>query len=211
LIDTSRAEFHRHLRNLYAVLRVMVRRTSGTHQTVEDYAAHLEGRIGALARADEMLMRAPETGVDLQDLICGELLAQAFPASQYTVDGPDVRLTHASTTPLALTLHELATNALVHGAFGNSQGHVSITWKIEERSGGTFLRLTWLESGVAVDAGAPLTKGFGSEIVERTLPYELNAEASLRLTPTGAEAVLLIPSDAAAPNWRPGDGPMNSM
>jgi two-component system, chemotaxis family, CheB/CheR fusion protein len=206
LTDSSRAEFHRHLRNLFAVLRVMVRRTSGAHQTVEDYAAHLEGRIGALARANEMLMRAPATGVDLQDLICAELLAQVLPASQYTINGPDVRLAHASTAPLALTLHELATNALVHGAFSDSEGHVSITWKIEERSGGTFLRLTWLESGMALDASAPLDKGFGSEIVERTLPYELNAEASLTLTPTGAEAVLLIPSDAAAPIWSRGDG-----
>jgi two-component system, chemotaxis family, CheB/CheR fusion protein len=206
LIDASQAEFHRHLRNLFAVLRVMVRRTSGTHQTVEDYAAHLEGRIGALARANEMLMRAPATGVDLQELICSELLSQVVPASQYTVEGPDVRLGHASTAPLALTLHELATNALVHGAFADSDGHVSISWKIEERSEGALLRLTWLESGVTLDAGALEKKGFGSEIVERTLPYELNAEASLRFTPTGAEAVLLIPSDAARPIWRAGDG-----
>jgi two-component sensor histidine kinase len=204
LIETSQAEFHRHLRNLFAVLRVIVRRTSARDRNAEEYAAHLEGRIGALARANEMLMRASGIGVDLQDLICGEMLSQVAPAGRYEVSGPDIRLAHAATAPLALTVHELATNALLHGAFGTSEGRVSISWTCEERPDGAWLRFAWTESGVPLDTGAPVEKGFGMEIIERTLPYELNAESSVNFTPIGVETVMWIPADAARPIWRRG-------
>ena len=63
--ETTAAEFQRQLRGLFAVLRSLVRQTAQGRESVEDYAARLEGRIGALARVHEMLMRAPPDGVDL--------------------------------------------------------------------------------------------------------------------------------------------------
>src|SRR6185437_265028 len=61
VMETTPAEFQRQLRGLFAVLRTLVRQTTQGRETVEDYAARLEGRIGALARVHEMLMRAPST------------------------------------------------------------------------------------------------------------------------------------------------------
>ena len=65
-MDTTPAEFQRQLRGLFAVLRTLVRQTTGRRESVEDYAARLEGRIGALARVHEMLMRAPADGIAIE-------------------------------------------------------------------------------------------------------------------------------------------------
>jgi len=72
-MNASYAEFERQLRTHFALLRAMVRRSSeGREEAVEQYAAQLEARIGALARVNEMLMRdSSAMGVDLQDLLRG--------------------------------------------------------------------------------------------------------------------------------------------
>src|SRR3954464_13126733 len=122
------AEFRRQLRSLFAVLRAIVRRSSEGESSKSDYAAHLEGRVGALARVHEMMMRAPEGGIDLEDLVHGELLAQSVPAHRYRAIGPDTCIGREAAMPLALALHELATNALLHGVLGEAQGELEVSW-----------------------------------------------------------------------------------
>src|SRR5436190_761256 len=119
---SSSAEFRRQLRSLFAVLRALVRRSTDGESSKLEYAAKLEGRIGALARVHEMLMRAPQQGIDLEELVHGELLTQAVPERCYRAIGPETRIGHEAAAPLALALHELAMNALLHGALGESDG-----------------------------------------------------------------------------------------
>ncbi len=42
---------------------------------------------------------------------------------------------------LALATHELATNAVKHGAWSTAQGKVSVAWAVEEAEGGRRLAL----------------------------------------------------------------------
>jgi two-component system CheB/CheR fusion protein len=203
-MDTAHAEFQRQLRSTFAMLRAIVRRTTEGRGDIEDYAAQLEARIGALARINEILMRSPELGVDLQDMICGELLAHAIPAAQYSVAGPDIRVMNHAATPVALTLHELTMNALLHGAFGAPGGQVRVSWECVEQNGTPWLVLKWLERGLTLEPGQLAHKGFGLEIIERTLPYELGARTAFAVTAQGVEAELLIPAESAVPVWRLG-------
>ena len=76
-MENSNAEFRRQVRGLFAILRAIVRRSADADISKTDYVAHLEGRIAALARANDMLMRAPHEGVDLEEIVHAELLAQA--------------------------------------------------------------------------------------------------------------------------------------
>jgi two-component system CheB/CheR fusion protein len=200
-MDATHAEFQRQLRSVFTVLRAVVRRTCEGREDLEEYAAHLESRIGALSRVSEMLMRGPDIGVDLHELVCGELLAQAVPPAQYSVDGPEIRLAREAAAPLALTLHELAMNALLHGAFGTPHGRVKVAWECVEQNGAPWLRLEWIERGVALASDGPPRRGFGLEVIERTLPYELGAQATLHLSAQGAEALILMPAVAATAVW----------
>ena len=202
-METTPAEFQRQLRGLFAVLRTLVRETTQGVESVEDYAARLEGRIGALARVHEMLMRAPAEGVDLQEIVCAELLAQAVSEERYSMDGPEIRIARESASSLALAFHELTLNALEHGALTRSRGWIEMTWRPAHQDGTDWLQVHWCEHRPAGGVIACGAKGFGWELIERMLPYELSARTRIELADEGVRVELLIPAVASVTVWRP--------
>jgi hypothetical protein len=72
---------------------------------------------------------------------------------------------------------------------------------------GEWLRIRWIERGVPLAQPPPHRKGFGFELIERMLPYELGARTLIDLSSEGARVELLIPSlCAGATIWRPTSG-----
>ena len=51
----------------------------------------------------------------------------------------------------------------------------------------------------------PTDKGFGLELIEMTLPYELGACNRVAWSPQGVRVEMLLPSEPGAVFWRPGD------
>src|SRR5262249_46113966 len=149
--------------------------------------------------------RAPEDGIDLEEMVHGELLAQAAPASRYRAIGPDTRIGREAAMPLALALHELALNALLHGVLGEPAGELEIRWDHEDGGGDRRLRLLWEERGTSKARHAPTHKGFGLELIEKTLPYELDACTRVDWPDRGARIEILLPAEGRAMFWRPGD------
>jgi two-component sensor histidine kinase len=199
------AEFRRQSRRLFAVLRAIVRGSTDSAGSAVDYAARLEARIGALARAHEMILRAPEDGVDLEEMVHGELLAQAISMSRCRVSGPDTRICGEAPLPLALALHELGVNAVLHGAFLGTQGTLEVTWSYIERDGRQWLRLVWQECTALAPPNPPTTKGFGMELIESMLPYELDAGTRVSWLEPGARVEMEIPASHRAVSWSPGE------
>ncbi|MBV8805334.1 MAG: sensor histidine kinase [Sinobacteraceae bacterium] len=183
-------EYRRQIRGLLAMIRAIVRRTARKEQSIEAYAALLEGRLGALARVQDMLMRVPKAGADLLELVSAEFLAQGVPEDRFTMTGGSVQLTAKVGASLALALHELTTNAIRFGALSTAQGHVCVSWH-EDDSG--FTRVEWRESGVSILLTSPRTSGFGMELLEKTLPYELRARTSVDLAAGGLTCVIEFP------------------
>jgi two-component system, chemotaxis family, CheB/CheR fusion protein len=201
-METTPAEFQRQLRGLFAVLRTLVRQTTQGRESVEDYAARLEGRIGALARVHEMLMRAPAEGVDLQEIVCAELLAQAVADARYRIEGPEIRIVRESATSLALAFHELTLNALEHGALTRPDGWIELAWHPSHQAGTDWLQVHWSEHRPSRGVAAHVGKGFGWELIERMLPYELSARTRIDLADEGVRVELLIPAFANVTIWR---------
>lgn len=179
------AELQHRVRNILAVVRSVARRSSGSSETVEDYAMHLDGRINALARTQAVLTRTPGEGVSLEGLISDELLAYAASDEQLSVCGPEVRLQPKAAETLGLAVHELATNAVKYGALSSERGRVAVAWTMAPDSEVPILRLEWRETGVSVVSSGPRRRGFGQELIERTVPYELGARAELAFEPGG--------------------------
>jgi two-component sensor histidine kinase len=181
-------EHRRQIRGLLAMIRAIIRRTARSDQSAEEYAGLLEGRLGALARVQDMLMRVPHAGADLMELASEEFLAQGVPEERVTLVGPSVPLSGNVAASLALALHELTTNAIKFGALSAAQGHVAVTWNENERDG--YLRLDWREAGVPILLTVPRTHGFGVELLENTLPYELGARTSIEFAPGGLACMI---------------------
>jgi two-component sensor histidine kinase len=196
------AELQHRLRNHLALTRSIIRRSRETAESAEHFALHLEARIGALGRMQGALATAGNAGVELEELVRTELIASAVPERRYSMQGPAVRLHIKGVESLVLTVHELATNSLKFGALATPNGRLAVTWAVTE---GQLprLRITWIESGTTIASLAPRRRGFGQELIECTLPYELGAQTCLTFSPGGVLCEIEIPLEACAADLEP--------
>jgi two-component sensor histidine kinase len=191
------AELQHRLRNNLAVMRSVIRRSNEAAESAEEFALHLDARLGALARTQGLMAAAGAAGVDLEELIRTELTASAVPEQRFRVEGPAVRLREKAVESLGLALHELATNSLKFGALAADNSVLAVTWTMTGLPA-PELHLSWVESGVTVVSLAPRRRGFGQELIERTLPYELDARTRLAFTPGGAYCTIEMPLHTCA-------------
>ncbi len=187
------AELQHRVRNILAVIRSIAARTAESSDTVDDYAMHLEGRLGSLARTQVILTRQPGGGVDLEMMVREELLAQAAQEGQVDVAGPGVTLSAKAAEILTLAVHELATNAVKYGALSEPKGSVLVRWEVEAIGAEPWLTLRWTEAGVRVAAKAPRREGFGTDLIEQRVPYELEGSGRMEFAPGGVRAVITFP------------------
>jgi two-component sensor histidine kinase len=101
-------------------------------------------------------------GADLHTLIMGEIGAYK---DRVEVSGCPATVAPLAVQPLAMILHELATNAAKYGALSNETGRVRICWA--EQPPGQFI-LTWSEVGGPPINDQPSAKGFGSRMMKST-------------------------------------------
>ncbi len=187
------SELQHRVRNTLGVVRSIARRSAQTSGTVEEYSAHLDGRLNAFARTQALVTRDPEGGVDLEYLVAEELMAyNAREGEQVRISGPSIRLQPKPAETFALAIHELATNAIKYGALSQPSGHIDISWRIVEAGSPPELIFEWRERG-GPSVSPPQRKGFGTEMLERTLAFEFKAKTSLQFDPSGVQCTLAIP------------------
>jgi two-component sensor histidine kinase len=96
--------------------------------------------------------------------------------------------------PLAMAFHELATNAVKHGALSELGGRVQVAWELEQAR--HAVDLNWIESGGPRIAGPPDQRGFGSTLLARGLLHAAGAEISLEYAPEGLRCRMRLPVTA---------------
>ena len=139
------------------------------------------------------MTRDPEGGVDLEYLVVEELLAyNAREGEQMRVSGPVVRFQPKAAETFALAIHELATNALKYGALGHPSGRLEISWRIDEAAEPPQLLFDWRERG-GPPVAQPARKGFGSELLERTLAFDLKGHTTMSFNSSGLHCQIAIP------------------
>jgi PAS domain S-box-containing protein len=190
-------------RNALAIIQSIIRLTRAN--TVEEYVATVEGRIMALAMAHTLLSNSRWNGADL-----GTLVAQEFApyrgGSRVQMGGPDVSLSPTTAQGIALAVHELATNAVKHGALSSAAGKVSLTWQIRADT----LHLQWVENG-GPSVKPPSIRNFGLKVIRSSIEKQLDGAARFDWKPTGLRCDLSIalraaPEDSAGNGEYRGDG-----
>ena len=187
------AELQSRVRNTLGVVRSIARRSAETSTSVEDYAAHLDGRLNAFARTQAMVTRDPEGGVDLEYLVVEEMLGyNAREGAQLRVSGPLVRFRPKAAETFALAIHELATNAIKYGALSRPAGKVDVSWRLDASADLTELIFDWQEKG-GPRVEPSQRKGFGTELLEKTLAFELKGRTTLNYDPSGLRCTIAMP------------------
>lgn len=142
--------------------------------------------VNAFTRVQSALTRDPNASISLESLVADELRAiLAREGERVRISGPSVLLHYQAAEKFALAVHELATNALEYGALSWPRGRIAVTWQLEGAEPLTRLVFAWIETGVQGLSDVPERRGFGMDLLERTLAYELKAQTTIRFTPQG--------------------------
>ena len=106
---------------------------------------------------------------------------------------PAVALPHKQATSLGMILHELATNALKHGALSVPEGRLSISWsEASDQEGRAEIHLRWKERG-GPTVSPPEETGFGTQLIQFAAEYDLKGRAELDYRLEGLLAELVFP------------------
>jgi PAS domain S-box-containing protein len=179
-------------RNALAIIQAIVRLTRAG--SISEYKRTVEGRIMALARAHTLLSESRWNGADFDALVADELAPyRAHYRDRIVTLGPPVSLQPITAQTLALSLHELATNAAKYGALSSNEGTLAVNWEL--RAG--RLAVLWRESGVRL--GEPFaTQGFGLKLISTSIEQQLGGKASFDWTPRGLRCDIVVPLREAA-------------
>lgn len=177
-------EMQHRVKNILSNVQSLANQTRMRSSDLDQFLARFLPRLDALSRAQDLLLNSPENAVAICDMIDAELKAVgAERGRSYTATGPHAQLRSSDAQAFAMAVHELATNAGKYGALSVDGGHIDIKWRLE---GETELHFRWRELGVEI-ADPESRRGFGTEMIERTLPHMLGGTADLTLHPDGAE------------------------
>lgn len=186
------AELNHRVRNILGLVRGLVAQSKDTATSVEEFSGVLGGRIQALARAHDQITSLNWAPVALKTLVESEAGAYlGSRAGRIQMGGPDVALDPKAFATLALVVHEMMTNSAKYGALADSTGQVEIVWKLDRNSS---LVIDWKESG-GPPVQPPSRRGFGTTIIERSIPFDLKGDAELRFDLLGVQAKFTIPAN----------------
>jgi PAS domain S-box-containing protein len=188
-------ELNHRVKNTLAIVQGVAQQTfKGVNSPAEDRKA-FEARLGALAAAHNILTRENWGHAQLAEIVSGAVAPfQRGQSERLEIVGRDLRLEPKMAVSIAMAVHELATNALKHGALSNESGRVSVRWYDYPGDTGPRLRWVWLEKGGPLVV-EPKKRGFGSRMVERGLAAELRGTVTLQFANTG----LICTVDAPLP------------
>jgi two-component sensor histidine kinase len=178
------AELDHRVKNVLACVAAVAQQSRERSRSTDEFLDVLNGRINSLSNAHALLSRSHWEGVRLGDLV-GSELAPYMSDGNSLIEGPDIVLAAEATQPLAMVLHELATNATKYGALSSRRGRVSVCWERQtSRNAQDTLALEWRETGgpPIVDPGPP---GYGSSLIRELIPHELGGSVDYVHTPEG--------------------------
>lgn len=200
---------HRVKNNLAAVLSI-ADQTAARSDSIASFLANFRGRVMALARLHNSLAASHWTGADLHSLVTQTLEPYVQHADgRVVIRGTPVVLPAHAVSSVCMALHELATNAAKYGALSVLEGHVDIEWTREPGPDGiSRLRVLWKETG-GPPVKAPSRSGFGRELIEQGVPFEIGGRANLEFTAAGVVCELVVPLRADPPPPQVANAPVS--
>ena len=185
------AELNHRVRNILKLIQGLVSQ-SGNTDSVSQFTETVGGRIHALARAHDQITRENWNSASLYELL--ETEAEAYLGDRHDrvrIEGPDALLDPQAFTTVSLVVHEMLTNAMKYGSMSDSRGTVDVS--ISSTRAGD-LRIEWVEKG-GPPVKPPTRKGFGTTIIDRSIPFELKGESHVTYETEGVRGTFMVPAE----------------
>jgi len=184
-------ELNHRVKNTLTIVHSLVHASvrKSPDQTATDMATKLGERLQALQRAHDLLLESQWSGASLGEMVNRELDPyRREEGPKIAIKGPDVLLPPQCTSILAMTLHELATNAVKYGALSHNAGVLAVNWKALR---GNRVQLIWEERGV--DAPQQVGNGFGMQLIDNGIRHSLGGKSKVDFRKTGLYVEIELP------------------
>jgi PAS domain S-box-containing protein len=185
-------ELNHRVKNVLAIVQSLVQASlrQANNRAAQAMAQTLAKRLQALHRAHDLLLESQWSGASLRAMVERELDPyRRSDGPRIMIKGPDVLLPPQCTSILAMTLHELATNAVKYGALSQNTGQLGISWKTGR---GNRLLLVW-EERVATMVSPRRSSGFGMQLIDKGVRHNLGGDAKVDFRQTGLYVELKVP------------------
>jgi len=174
-------EVNHRAKNLLAVVKAIARQTAGS----ANYEQRFIERVAALAAAHDVVVDNEWQGATLDSLILSQTgFFTDARSRRLTLSGPIVIVSVEASQMLAMTVYELAANAVKYGALSSDAGQVEAQWTVAGEAGAETFALEWRESG-----GPPPKKnhqaGFGSVVTRKLVATMFEGRVDAQFLPTG--------------------------
>ncbi len=196
-------ELSHRVKNTLAVVQSIAAQTLRHSSSLETFGDAFQGRLQALARANDAILDGSWKGVTLRHTIQRSLRPFAIEGRIVLAEGPEIDLRPQACLAITMILHELTTNAVKYGALSVPTGSIAIGWRIDAPGKAQSIVIDWRERGGPA-VTSPSRQGQGTRFIERSIAYELGGEASISFNPDGLHTILSFPS---APSVMPKTSP----
>jgi PAS domain S-box-containing protein len=194
------AELSHRVKNTLATVLSIANQTLSRAESLDEFSRSFRGRIQALAAAHSLLTAVNWDVAALRVLV--EQALQPYASSDRSnlrISGDEVLLRPSAALTFSLVLHELATNAAKYGALQKPGGFVAVDCRVRS-NGGHELHLHWAESG-GPPVRPPARRGFGLELIERSVAHELGGQAVLEYRIDGVSCEITVPLADSVGTW----------
>ena len=171
-------ELNHRIRNNLAALSALIGVSRANDPTVPKFADRIDRRISAMSAVHGMLSERSWSPVELSALL--ERLQPAEFGERIRMTGPDIEVSAAQATPLAMVFQEMFANAMEHGSLGSGVGWLQIQWDIGETGG--------------PPPNANAVAGAGTLLIRGLIEGEMRGEITLHHAPDGVSHRIRIPS-----------------
>lgn len=190
------AELDHRVKNNLANVIALMDRTVETSSGLSDFRDRFSGRLMAMAATHELLASGHWHHVDLGAMVRRLLRPFIHDEQALHLDGEPIHLSNDLASPLGLVFHELATNAVKHGALRANAGRVSISWQQMAQT----LELVWREQAAAQreSAGSDVleeltSSGLGHQLIKGLVESQLGGDFCMRMADQGIVCHLRVP------------------
>jgi PAS domain S-box-containing protein len=191
-------ELSHRIKNIFAVLTSIISLSARSQPDIKPFADQLRQRIFALGEAHDFVRphsqvsRPNESQTSLNALIRRLLSPYDQDGNpRFELIGDDAEIDDGAATPLALLIHELATNAAKYGALSTPDGRIVLTGARD----GTRYHLSWKEIGGPVIEPHELPEGFGSRVIALSVEGQLRGTLNRSWEADGLRVDVDLPLD----------------
>ncbi|HYE28401.1 MAG TPA: HWE histidine kinase domain-containing protein [Allosphingosinicella sp.] len=186
-------ELSHRVKNMLALVAAIAQQTARSSADMAEFQDAFLGRLRSLARGHDLLVQGQWESVSIRSL-AEDILGADAAAGRAEYGGSDFLLSQRQLLGLAMTFHELYTNAVKYGALSIPGGRVSLDWRPSD--GGGSIEIVWKETGLD-GVETPKRSGFGQKMIELSVQHDLAGDLQSEWRPEGLLIRIRFPDESA--------------